>query len=115
VTLKQQTLFLAFVLGFVGSMIFGQVQQAYPHDWYTGIRNPATGEGCCGGRDCFPLMTDELHRLTEDKDNYIIDGMWKFPKKDAMPAKHSHNPDESGYSYCIWGGKARCFFFPSFS
>jgi hypothetical protein len=61
------------------------------------------------------LWADELHRLTEDKDNYIIDGMWKFPKKDAMPAKHSHNPDESGYSYCIWGGKARCFFFPSFS
>lgn len=111
-SLKHQTLLLAFILGFIGAAMFGGIRQAYSHDWYSGTRNPQTGVGCCGGRDCFPLMNDEINRLTEDADNYIIDGKWKFPKAEALPAKHPHSPDESGYSYCIWGGKPRCFFVP---
>lgn len=117
-SLKHQTLLLAFILGFIGAAMFGGIRQAYPHDWYSGIRNPTTGVGCCGGHDCHPLMADELNRLTEDDDNYIIDGIWKFPKDEAMPASHFHpKPDQegripSGYHYCIWGGKPRCFFIP---
>ncbi len=115
-----------FLFTIILALLLCLAKAAHAHDWYTGTRNPVNGQGCCGGKDCHPLMTDELNRLTEDKDNYIIDGTWKFPKKEAMPAKGSrdhnqaiHKPVpkdgrfESGYSYCIWGGKARCFFFPT--
>src|SRR5688572_7071228 len=74
------------------------------HDWYTGIRNPSSGVGCCGGTDCFALRLDELGRLSEDEEHYIIDGKWRFPKADAMPAREIKE-GESGYAYCIWGGK----------
>jgi hypothetical protein len=31
-----------------------------------------------------------------------------------MPARHIDvdDPDDTGYSACIWGGKPRCFFYP---
>jgi hypothetical protein len=106
---KVQQAALAFIIGYVLMGIVDDYKRAHPHDWYSGIRNPTTGVGCCGGNDCHPLMSDEMERLTEDADNYIIDGIWKFPKKGA----NGEQRFESGYSYCIWGGKPRCFFFPT--
>jgi hypothetical protein len=101
---------------------------AEAHDWYSGIRNPTTGVGCCGGNDCFKVR---LEWLSEDADNYIVtfpSGVdapistylrggqlqFKFPKSEAMPARHIDvdDPDDTGYSACIWGGKPRCFFYP---
>jgi hypothetical protein len=101
---------------------------AEAHDWYSGIRNPTTGVGCCGGNDCFIVR---LEWLSEDAENFIVtfpSGVeapigtylrggqlqFKFPKSEAMPTRHidTENPDDTGYSACIWGGKPRCFFYP---
>lgn len=107
---------------------------AYAHQWYSGLRNPETGVGCCGGNDCFEVP---LEWLSEDNDNFIVSlpdplpvaaglsgtmagKVYFFPKNEAMPAKGTDNRNEgkdgffhSGYHACIWGGKARCFFFPT--
>lgn len=76
---------------------------AASHDWYSGIRNPVTGVGCCGGHDCTPI---DIGRVVETKDEFVVDGIWRFKKDGAMPA-----PDGQ-YHACIWGGKPRCFFYP---
>jgi hypothetical protein len=76
---------------------------AEAHDWYSGIRNPATGVGCCGGRDCMPI---DISRVIETRDHFIVDGKWRFNKDEAMPAQ------DGQYHACIWGGKPRCFFYP---
>jgi hypothetical protein len=99
---------MAFVL--VGLMaVFGPVKA---HDWYSGLSNPGSKVSCCGGNDCFAIKLLELDRLTENGTHYILDGKWYFLKSEAMPAMHIEDGD-SGYSACIWGGKPRCFFFPS--
>ncbi|HEY7765191.1 MAG TPA: hypothetical protein VIB38_09400, partial [Aestuariivirgaceae bacterium] len=76
---------------------------AEAHDWYSGIRNPATGVGCCGGHDCLPIAVE---RVVETRDEFIVDGKWRFNKDEAMPAR------DGQYHACIWGGKPRCFFYP---
>lgn len=76
---------------------------AEAHDWYSGIRNPATGVGCCGGNDCTPI---DIARVIETRDEFIVDGKWHFLKSEAMPAQ------DGQYHACIWGGKPRCFFYP---
>ena len=76
---------------------------AEAHDWYSGIRNPTTGVGCCGGHDCTPI---DISRVLETRDEFIVDGKWRFNKDEAMPAR------DGQYHACIWGGKPRCFFYP---
>jgi hypothetical protein len=76
---------------------------AEAHDWYSGIRNPTTGVGCCGGNDCTPI---DVARVVETRDEFIVDGVWHFNKDEAMPAQ------DGQYHACIWGGKPRCFFYP---
>lgn len=77
---------------------------AQAHDWYSGVRNPATGVGCCGGQDCAPV---DVSRVLETRDEFIVDGKWHFDKDEALPAR------DGQYHACIWGGKPRCFFFPT--
>jgi hypothetical protein len=101
--LRLHQLLLAFVLSFVSSAVTGQIRPAYPHDWYSGVRNPVTRVGCCGGRDCAPI---DISRVVETHDEFIIDGKWHFNKDEAMPSQ------DGGYHACIWGGKPRCFFVP---
>lgn len=93
-------LFIIFIL----FLIF-LATETLAHDWYSGIRNPNTGVGCCGGNDCGPV---DVNRILETDREYIIDGKWVFKKpEDVMPSQ------DGGYHACIWGGKPRCFFAPS--
>lgn len=107
--------------------LFGPVKA---HSWYQGYTVPDGVSSCCGGNDCFEVP---LAWLSEDDGNYIVTvpdpvpvmaglagtykpGPYSFPKKDARPTPHGHADDgaeHSGYHACIYGGKARCFFFPS--
>lgn len=93
---------VAIVLGFCAAYIIG-ASSAYPHDWYSGIRNGKTRVGCCGGKDCQPV---DVSRVLETRDAFILDGKWTFPKDEAMPAQ------DGQFHACIWGGKPRCFFYP---
>jgi hypothetical protein len=77
---------------------------ARAHDWYSGLRNPTTGVGCCGGNDCQPV---DISRVLETHDEFILDGKWHFEKNGALPSI------DGQYHACIWGGKPRCFFYPS--
>lgn len=76
---------------------------ARSHDWYAGVRNPVTGNGCCGGDDCKPI---DVSRVEETATEFIVDGKWHFNKDEAMPAQ------DAQYHACILGGKPRCFFVP---
>ena len=80
------------------------------HEWYSGVRNPSSGVGCCGGSDCEPI--NDLARIVETKDEFILDSKWHFKKSEAMPTQE-WKPGETGYHACIWGGKPRCFFYPT--
>lgn len=79
------------------------VTPAPAHDWYSGIRNPGSGVGCCGGSDCAPV---DVSRVVETRDEFIVDEIWHFKKDEAMPAQ------DGQFHACIWGGKPRCFFYP---
>lgn len=106
-SLRFQRWALPFVLGLVMSLMAQQCSRAHAHSWYEGIRNPKTGEGCCGMRDCFPV---DVNDVVENETTYVVTVRgtpWTFPKAEAMPS-----PDGL-YHICIWGGKARCFFFPA--
>lgn len=116
----------------IGALLFGVLLSApaWPHSWYSGQRNDTTGVGCCGGSDCFEVP---LEWLSQDADNYIVTvpnpipnmtgfsgvfhpGPYAFPISEAQPTPHIDTDDgkeHSGYHACIWGGKPRCFFFPS--
>jgi hypothetical protein len=76
---------------------------AQAHDWYSDKHGPG-GVSCCGGDDCSPL---DIERVLETRDEFIVDGKWHFNKDEAMPSI------DGQYHACIWGGKPRCFFFPS--
>ncbi|HEY7748425.1 MAG TPA: hypothetical protein VH933_07095 [Aestuariivirgaceae bacterium] len=78
-------------------------ESSVAHDWYSGIRNAHTGVGCCGGRDCGPI---DVARIVETTDQFIVDGIWRFNKSEAMPSR------DGAYHACIWGGRPRCFFVP---
>jgi hypothetical protein len=78
--------------------------QALSHSWYTGFRNPTTGVDCCGGADCTPI---DVNRIVETVEEFVIDSRWHFRKDEAMPSF------DGAYHACIWGGRPRCFFFPS--
>lgn len=96
---------LIFVLTFFSFLV-----PVEAHDWYIGIRNPNSGVGCCGARDCESIK--DLARIVETKDEFILDGKWHFKKSEALPAQE-WKPGETGYHACIWGGKPRCFFYPT--
>lgn len=94
---------IVFVIVFVAALAW-LIANANAHDWYSGVRNPTTGVGCCGGHDCNPI---DVSRVVETRDEFIVDGVWHFPKDEAMSA------EDGQYHACIWGGKPRCFFFPT--
>lgn len=112
------------VLGFLLSFFAGTV--AHSHSWYGGTKNPATGQSCCGKSDCFAVS---LESLTETRDEWVVvinerfrptdyapvipAGVYKFNKKDALPAAGPPKKGESGYYACIVATKPRCFFFSS--
>jgi hypothetical protein len=126
-TLRAQQLLLAFILGFVLSLM---ASQARAHSWYQGYQIPNGQSSCCGGNDCFEVP---YAWLSEDMDNYIVTvpdpvprmaglagtykpGPYAFPKVEARPTPHMDADDgqeHSGFHACIYGGKARCFFFPA--
>jgi hypothetical protein len=107
--------------------------QVRAHDWYSYQRNLATGQSCCNGRDCFPLAYDQFY---ETEDEYVVTlknfalmpfsgatitggpgrNVFRIKKEHAQPTPHMH-PEQghTGYFACVWGGKLRCFFYPSFS
>jgi hypothetical protein len=87
----------------LGIAFLALLSPAEAHDWYSGIRNPQTGWGCCGGADCHAI---DVGRVEETADAFIVDGKWRFDKDEAMPAQ------DGQYHACIWGGKPRCFFYP---
>jgi len=94
---------IIFAIVFLAAL-FWLINEAFSHEFYSGIRNPVTGEGCCGGEHCKPV---DVSRVEETGTEFIVDRKWHFPKDQAMPA-----PDGQ-YHACIWGGKPKCFFFPS--
>jgi len=115
---------LLVIISIAGLALIAYYGKAQAHDWYTGISNPTSGEGCCGGNDCYPL---QLEDFVEKADEFVITivvplakwpgwppGVYRFRKDSAMPTRHIDD-GESGYHACIWGKKARCFFFPSSS
>lgn len=118
--LRIQQLLLAFVLGLVLSLMFGQVQKAYPHDFYSDGKNPRTGRGCCGGDDCMAL---DYSQFKEDRDEFVVSippgfligvpqgGVFHFPKAEAMPTPR-WKKGETGYHACIVGKDPRCFYYP---
>ena len=92
-----------FIRAFMVLASTAMIVPAEAHDWYSGIRNPTTGVGCCGGHDCTPI---DVGRVIETRDEFIVDGKWHFDKDEAMPAQ------DGQFHACIWGGKPRCFFYP---
>lgn len=132
------SLYIWVLIGLLSCLVLWiWASSAKAHDWYEGLRNPTTGVGCCGGRDCWKVP---LQFLSEDATDFIItfpsvkdlpgnaanfvdtspggSGLhlqFKFPKSQAMPTPHIDvdDPDDSGFHACIWGGKPRCFFYPT--
>jgi hypothetical protein len=109
------------VLGFLLPLLFNDI--AHSHDWFTGTSNPATKQSCCGLSDCFALTSYD--QLSEDAEFYIVTireafkptdyapiipaGVYRFPKKDVLPAR-APKPGEIGFYACIVHGQPRCFF-----
>lgn len=90
---------------YLRSPMYDEHPAAGQPDPYKGLRNDKTGVGCCGGHDCAVLK--DVNRVRETKDEYIVDEKWHFKKDEAMPSW------DGQYHACIWGGKPRCFFYPS--
>jgi hypothetical protein len=111
---------IVFVTVFLAAMIWLLVE-AWPHDWYSNAQNPKTGEGCCGGEDCFAL---NLEDFVETKDAFIVTlsvnrGFAKagvpyiFPKSEAQETR-SWKEGETGYHACVLSNQLpRCFFYPT--
>lgn len=78
---------------------------ASSHKWYTELENPVTHLGCCGNSHCIKL--DNLNRLVETEDEFILDGKYHFKKSEAMPS------EDGSYHYCIIADNPRCFFYPT--
>lgn len=113
-------LLVAFLLGWTAA-------GAHSHDWYSGTKNPASGQSCCGRGDCYALT--DYSQFSEDADFYLVivrerfrpqddapvipAGVYKFPKQEAMPAAGPPEPGEIGVYACIVGGLPRCLFFSS--
>jgi hypothetical protein len=124
---------LAFVLAMAAVLIIMQARAAYSHEWFNQIRNPETGEGCCGGDDCVELRWDQFRF---EGDEVVINtpvgffkakgeyqknygSVYRLPMSQALPARGpTQHPDDDNYSghfACFWGGKLKCFFYPTSS
>lgn len=95
---------IVYIVVCVLAVTFIITTMAGAHDWYSDNRNPATGVGCCGVRDCASV---EVERIQQTPDEFIVDGIWHFKISEAIPSQ------DGGYHACIWGGKPRCFFYPT--
>lgn len=88
---------------FAALMLLAAPAQA--HDFYSDLRAPDTGLGCCGGHDCAPR---EACRTADIPDGLIVDGVC-YP---IDPAKVLKIVPEDGRDHaCRMKGDAvpRCF------
>lgn len=98
---------------------------AHAHEGYAGMRDPVTGNGCCGGNDCapVPLDVDWVHPV---QDGFLVDltvEQAKLFNKDSTIPIHVMVPfarvltslnEATGspalYHICIWNDTLKCLF-----
>lgn len=56
--------------------------QADAHDEYTGLRNPATKDLCCGKDDCKPVAAEDV---IVGRESYYYNGM-VIARREALPS-----------------------------
>lgn len=65
------------------------------HDWYD--------YDCCSDKDCGPI--DES-RVTQDKDGFLVDGKFRFPKDKIRPSQdgrfHFCQNPHTGTPLCLY-------------
>ncbi len=82
--------------------------QAFAHgpgDWIAkgGYRN-AVGDLCCGERDCFELLDEDV-AITGA--GYLVKSL-----RETVPYSEAQPSPDGKYWRCQWGGSRKCFFAP---
>lgn len=78
------------------------------HSWYSGMKNPVTGQGCCGIFDCKAIEGEDVIR---EGDGYRWlkgppgNNGW-ISELEVLPSR------DHDYHACIVGGKLRCLLIP---
>ena len=73
------------------------------HDRYSDLHQPGTGQSCCGGYDCRPLLATQIRHIIDGAMQFFLDDEWR----DVDPAVILERPSPDGRVHACWNAGSK--------